>query len=242
MERQVLHFPDTEILSRFAAREVTAAIGRAVERQGWCSLVLSGGSSPQRLYELLAGPPFSVQVAWDRVHVFWSDERCVNPDDTHSNYFIARTCLLDHVPVPPGNIHRMRGEIDPRQAALESEQDIRSFFAQRSAGQGIPVFDLVLLGMGADGHTASLFPGDDAALQECERFVIAVRAPEGMPVAQRISMSTVLLCAARDIFFIVCGSNKQAVLDAVLAGGPAAQHYPAGRISGCDRNLWFVSP
>lgn len=242
MERQLQHFPDQERLSRAAAREVAAAIGRAVERQGWCSLVLSGGSSPQRLYELLAGPPLSAQIAWDRVHVFWSDERCVGPEDRRSNYFLARTSLLEHVHIPSAHIHRMRGEIDPRQAALESEQDIRSFFAQRSPGQGMPAFDLVLLGMGVDGHSASLFPGDDAALREREKFVIAVRAPEGMPVAQRLSMSTALLCAARDIFFIVCGSNKQAVLDAVLAGGPAAQHYPAARISARGRSLWFVAP
>jgi 6-phosphogluconolactonase/glucosamine-6-phosphate isomerase/deaminase len=136
----------------------------------------------------------------------------------------------------------MYGEIDPQEAALKSAGDIRTFFGERACVPGsFPSFDCALLGMGADGHVASLFPGDDSSLLE-EGLVIATRAPEGMPVAQRLSMSMGLLVAARDVFFVVCGRDKQPVLDLVLAGSPAAQHYPAARVCARSRTMWFVGP
>jgi 6-phosphogluconolactonase len=242
MQQRVRTFTDQESLSLAAAHELSASILRAVELRGCCSLVLSGGSSPHRLYELLAKPPFSSQIEWEKIHVFWSDERCVGPDDERSNYHCARTCLLKHVPLPSANIHRMPGEIDPQQAALKSSADIRSFFGEYSSAPGhFPSFDCVLLGMGADGHVASLFPGDDNALQ-AEDLVISTRAPEGMPVSRRLSMSLALLAAARDIFFVVCGCDKQPVLQQVLADSPAAQHYPAACICARARAVWFVAP
>ena len=242
MQQRVITYSDTESLSLAAARELTSVVVRAVEQRGCCSLVLTGGSSPCRLYELLAKPLFRAQIDWAKIHVFWSDERCVGPDDARSNYHCAHTSLLQHVPLLPGNIHRMPGEIDPQQAALKSAADIRSFFGKRLSSPGhFPSFDCVLLGMGADGHIASLFPGDDSALQE-EELVIATRAPEGMPVAQRLSMSLPLLAAARDIFFVVCGRGKQPVLDLVLAGSPASQNYPASRLCARVRTVWFVAP
>lgn len=242
MQRRVRRFTEHETLSREAAHALSTAVRCAVEQRGNCSLVLSGGSSPRRLYELLAGPEFSNRIAWGKVHVFWSDERCVGPDDERSNYYLARTCLLEHVPLPAANIHRMYGEIDPQEAACKSAGDIRAFFGERAGVPGsFPSFDCVLLGMGADGHVASLFPGDDSTLPEKE-LVIATRAPEGMPVAQRLSMSMGLLVAAREIFFVVCGRDKQTVLDLMLAGSPAAQHYPAARICARSRTVWFVGP
>jgi 6-phosphogluconolactonase len=243
MKRQVVNFPDQEALSLAAARGVVAAAARAIERQGWFALVLSGGSSPRRLFELLAGPELAGQIDWSATHIFWSDERCVDPADDYSNYRLARTVLLEHIEIPSCNIHRMRGEIEAQQAALASERDIRDFFAQRMASPvSMPSFDLVLLGMGADGHTASLFPGDDTALHENDRLVIATGAPEGMPVRRRLSMSAALLSNARDIFFIVPGRSHKPVLEEVLSGGPAAQRYPAARISARERIVWFVSP
>jgi 6-phosphogluconolactonase len=242
MQRRVLRFTDSETLSREAAHAVSAAVRRAVAQRGISSLVLSGGSSPRRLYDLLGGPEFSHQIDWEKVHVFWSDERCVGPDDARSNYYLARTCLLEHVPLPPAHIHRMYGEIDPHEAARKSAADIRSFFGERVCVPGhVPSFDCVLLGMGADGHVASLFPGDEGVLLE-EELVIATRAPEGMPVAQRLSMSLPLLASARDIFFVVFGRDKQPVLDLVLADSPAAQHYPAARVCARSRTVWFVAP
>jgi 6-phosphogluconolactonase len=242
MQQRVRTFTDQESLSLAAAHELSAVILRAVELRGCCSLVLSGGSSPHRLYELLAKPPFSSQIEWEKIHVFWSDERCVGPDDERSNYHCARTCLLEHVPLPSANIHRMPGEIDPQQAAFKSSTDIRSFFGEYSSAPGhFPSFDCVLLGMGADGHVASLFSGDDNALQ-AEDLVISTRAPEGMPVSRRLSMSLALLAAARDIFFVVCGRDKQPVLQQVLADSLAAQNYPAACICARARAVWFVAP
>jgi 6-phosphogluconolactonase len=172
------------------------------------------------------------------MHVFWSDERCVAPDDARSNYHVARTSLLQHVPLPSGNIHRMPAELDQQQAAGKSSEDIRSFFARHPSASA---FDLVLLGMGADGHIASLFPGDEKALL-AEEPVIATRAPGGMPVEQRLSMSLPLLAGGRAVFFIVYGSDKKKVLDRVLAGAPDAQGCPAARFCARVGARWFVAP
>jgi 6-phosphogluconolactonase len=241
MQQRVSTFSDQESLGQAAAHELSEVAARAVEQHGCCSLVLSGGSSPRRLYELLAQAPYRERVDWSKMHVFWSDERCVEPDDPRSNYHGAYTRLLQHVPVPVANIHRMFGEIDPRQAARKSAGDIRSFFKQSMSQTGqFPSFDCVLLGMGADGHIASIFPGDDGALRE-EELVLATRAPAGMPVPQRLSMSLPLLAAARDVFFIVCGRDKQPVLEQVLAGSPSARNYPAARLCARVRAAWFVS-
>lgn len=243
MQPHVLRFADTESLSLAAAGEVAALMKRTIKRQGWCSLVLSGGGSPRRLYELLAKPGSAAGIEWSRVHVFWSDERCVAPDDDRSNYRLARVCLLDHVPLPPANIHRMPGELDPQQAALESEQDIRRFFRSRVPAAGtLPAFDIVLLGMGPDGHVASLFPGQDPGITAPQRLVIAARAPQGMPVEWRLSMSLPLLTNAQEVFLIVCGSEKKPVLDRVLAGGEGSQDYPAARVLERAATTWFIAP
>lgn len=242
MQQQVKTFADRESLSHDAAHALVAVVNRAIKERGYCSLVLSGGSSPLRLYALLAKPPFSSQIEWEKLHVFWTDERCVGPDDERSNYHCARSSLLDHVPLPTVNIHRMPGEIESQQAALESSADIKLFFEQRSAESGqYPSFDCVLLGMGVDGHIASLFPGKDDTLHE-GALVIETIAPEGMPVEKRLSMSLPLLAAAHEVFFIVCGSDKQPVVDEVISGSPAALHYPASRICERSRAVWFVSP
>ncbi len=240
--QQVEIFNDQESLGLAAVRALTEVVGRAIEQRGCCSIVLSGGSSSRRLYELLGQLPHRDRIDWAKLHVFWSDERCVGPEDPRSNYHCASASLLQHVPLPSVNIHRMPGELDPQQAALESAAAISSFFGESFSGPGrFPSFDCVLLGIGTDGHIASLFPGDDGSLQ-ADELVLTTRAPEGMPVSQRLSMSLPLLAAARDIFFIVCGRGKQSVLDLVLAGSPASQHYPASRLCARARTVWFVAP
>jgi 6-phosphogluconolactonase len=239
MQQQVTTFDDLESLSLAAARALIDAVGRSIEQRRLCSLVLSGGSSPRRLYELLAQPPFKDQINWQKLHVFWSDERCVGPDDPRSNYHLASSSLLRHVPLPPDNIHRMPGEIDPSQAAGRSAEDIRSFFGKDAAGQ-FPSFDCVLLGMGADGHIASLFPAKGSTFYE-EELVLETRAPEGMPSASRLSMSMGLLTAAREIFFIVSGKDKRPMLDMVLAEDTAVRDCPAARFCERARASWFVA-
>ena len=140
----------------------------SIAARGRFTIALSGGSTPRPVYARLAAADHAAHIDWGKVYVFFSDERCVPPDDAASNYRMAREALLDHVPLPPDNVHRMRGEEDPAQAALAYEQDLQSSFRTSA----IPAFDLICLGMGDDGHTASLFPGT-AALRERERWVVA---------------------------------------------------------------------
>ena len=151
-------YPDTDHLARAAAEGFVAlaaeAVGRRLPDRGQFSVALAGGSTPRAAYALLAAE----EVDWSRVHVFWGDERCVPPDHPDSNYRLAREALLDHVSLPAGNVHRMRGEMEPEAAAQAYAAELRAFF-----GTQWPSFDLVLLGMGNDGHIASLFPGSAAA-------------------------------------------------------------------------------
>ncbi len=152
-------FSDSADLSQAAAEHIVGLAAASIDQRGNFSFVLSGGSTPRGLYALLASDGFADRIDWARVFVFWGDERCVPPNHADSNYRMAREALLDHVPLPAGNIHRMAGEIDPQAAAEGYDRLLHAFFAPTLAR---PRFDLVLLGMGADGHTASLFPGTDA--------------------------------------------------------------------------------
>ena len=167
------------------------------------------------------------RIEWPRVHVFWGDERCVPPDQPESNYRMAREALLDHVPLPPTNIHRIRGEDEPSEAAAAYEELLGDFFG-RAETSATTSFDLVLLGMGADGHTASLFPGS-AAARETRRWVVATPGPQ--PDSWRVSLTPVLLNAAEDVTFLVSGANKAERLKDVLedgtAGPPARAAHPA---------------
>jgi 6-phosphogluconolactonase len=150
------------------ARFVAGLAEQTPAAQGRFTIALSGGSTPRRLYEILASPPYAEGMAWDRWHIFWGDERCVPPNHVASNYRMAREALMDHVSVPDEHVHRMRGEAVPQEAAGEYEAVVREVFQET-----LPSFDLILLGIGDDGHTASLFPGT-RPLQEKDRLVEAM--------------------------------------------------------------------
>ncbi len=233
MRPEAALFPDAESLALGAAERAGEAARAAVGARGRFTLALSGGRTPQRLYELLAegrGGPLD----WSKVHVFWGDERCVSPDDPDSNYGMARWTLLDHVPVPPEHVHRMRAEDTPDRAAASYEADLRAFFGGPSA------FDLVLLGLGPDGHTASLFPGSEA-LNEPFRWVLSSRAPEGVEPAQRLTLTLPALNAARQVMFLVTGAAKAAVVTDILRDpDSAAARYPAARVRPTGRLLWLL--
>lgn len=194
------------------AERVVARAREAIAARGRFALALAGGSTPRSLYQLLATPRFAARIAWPGVHVFWCDERCVSPHDPESNYRMARETLLDHVPLPPANVHRILGEDEPARAAASYEELLRDFFG---AQENLPSrgFDLALLGMGADGHTASLFPGNTAA-RETSRWVMASRGPQ--PESWRVTLTPVLLNAAEDVTFIVAGAHKAERLREVL--------------------------
>jgi 6-phosphogluconolactonase len=188
---------------------------RDIAHRGRFLLALSGGSTPRPLYELLASRPFATRIDWPRVHMFWGDERCVPPDQPESNYRMAREALLDHVPLPPANVHRIRGEDKPTEAAAAYAESLGAFFGSRDSSP-TESFDLVLLGMGADGHTASLFPGS-AAAKESRRWVVATPGPE--PGSWRVSLTPVLLNASENVTFLVTGADKAERLKDVLEGG-----------------------
>lgn len=216
--------PDEESLGRAAARLLVERLGGA--RPGArASLALSGGRTPLGLYELLASPEFAGRIPWPEIEVYWTDERCVPPDHPDSNYGAAERLLLSKVPVRPANVHRIRGEAGPGAAAREYEETLKR------AGRGC---DVVLLGAGEDGHTASLFPGD-AALEEREAWA----APAAGPGGPRVTMTLPYLCLGADLVVLASGARKAPVVAAAARGddGPL----PVLRLKAAKPVLWLVN-
>jgi len=225
---------DLAELSHQAALLFAERCRGAVEARGRYLVALSGGSTPRQLYTLLAQPPFVQQIEWGKVHFFWGDERCVPPDHPESNYRMVAESLLAHVPVPQENVHRAPVEAgDPEAVAAAYEEALRRFFLLGPGG--LPRFDLVLLGMGADGHTASLFPGSPA-LEETSRLVVAAYT-EALG-SHRVTFTLPLINHARTAAFLVAGVDKRESLSAVLGG---ESRLPAGRVRPANGEVyWFV--
>ncbi len=224
---------DLEALSQAAAEIFVDAAEQAIAKRGRFSVALSGGSTPRRLHEILASKPFRKKIKWASVHIFWGDERCVPPDDPRSNFCMARETLLDHVPLPAENIHRMHGEEPPAEAAEAYQNELRTFF-----GEETPAIDLILLGMGDNAHTASLFP-HTSILNENTRWVADVYVAEVEMF--RISLTASFINQARDIVFLVSGANKASALQTVLAGAYNPQEYPAQLIRPQSAHpIWLV--
>lgn len=226
-------FPDTAELSLRAAEAAADTINEAVRANGTCSLVLSGGSTPRVLHHVLA-TQFRDHIPWAQVHVFWGDERYVPHSDPRSNYGMAKATLLDHVPCPDTNVHPMPTHLpDAAAAAQEYEMTLRRCFASES-----PHFDLALLGIGPDGHTASLFPGSPA-LDERTRWVVAVTAAAEPPV--RLTLTVPALTASAQTYFLVTGSDKAHALRHVLAATADPNTYPAAAVRRARRPvIWWV--
>jgi 6-phosphogluconolactonase len=230
-------YPDGASLAQAATEHVVTRAVETVAAQGQFAVALSGGSTPRSTYALLASPEFAGRVDWPHVHVFWGDERCVPPDHPDSNYRMAREALLDHVPIPARNVHRIRGEMEPAQAADEYERTLRTFLAARPGGSP-SCFDLVLLGMGSDGHTASLFPGT-AAIREETRWVVAHDVHKLS--AWRVTLTPVAINAAAHVTFLVAGAGKAERLREVLAGPHQPDVLPAQIVRPTDGQLlWLV--
>lgn len=207
-------------LSRAAADLFCVRVGAAVRRRGRCDVVLAGGDTPRLTYALLATNPWRDRVDWGQVHVFWGDERCVAPDDPRSNARMARETLLDRVPIPADHIHPICCTGDPLRAAAAYEEELRRHFGE----PGPPGWDLVLLGLGEDGHTASLFPGGDA-VWERERWVAAVLRPGSE--LHRISLTPAGLNGTAMAVFLVAGGRKAAALRAIRREPPDPGRCPA---------------
>jgi 6-phosphogluconolactonase len=216
--------PNPEALMRAEAEHSITLAREAIAARGRFDLALAGGSTPRRLYELFSEPDYIDRIDWSRVHVFWGDERCVSPNDPRSNYRMVRESLLDCVPIPEDNIHRIRGEYEPHRAAEAYEQELRVLFG-RPQGPPERSFDQVLLGMGPDGHTASLFPGTPA-VTETQRWVVAQHVEQPLPM-WRITLTPVVLNAAADVTFLVAGAGKAERLRQVLGDEPREEVLPA---------------
>ena len=202
--------------------------------EGPLRLALSGGSTPRALYELLAQEPYRGLLPWDRMHIFWGDERFVPPDSDLSNYRMAYTALLGHVPIPPGNIHPVQTEdVTPEEAARQYQATLARLYGATVLDPARPLFDVVLLGLGTNGHTASLFPGTPA-LTERDAWALAV-TPEGEPT--RITLTYPALNSARHVAFVVAGADKHDVLARVRAHDPAE---PASFIAPVGALHWFT--
>ncbi len=218
-----------------SAREHGSAPGAAVRARGSASGASAGTQGSGSTLAAARSPLDDPSLPWSRIHVFWGDERCVPSDDPASNYGNARRALLDPAGVPEENIHRFTAAGTPAEAASAGERMLRAFFGimeGRGGEEDAAAFDLVLLGLGRDGHTASLFP-DDPVLNDHEHWVRAVRAPEGMEAPDRITMTPPRLCRARAVLFFVSGSEKEAIVARVLGGAkePGEAMLPAERIT-----------
>lgn len=226
---EIRAFDELDELFASAADHLVVTAEQAVEERGEFRIALSGGSTPEGLYRRLAVAPDRDRVPWDRTQVFWGDERWVPHDDPDSNFRMAWECFLGDVPIPEDNVHRVpTGLPDPQRTAERYEDTLRAVFSLPA--EGLPRFDLVLLGVGEDGHVASLFPGDPA-LYERRRLVVAVRAPErpGMLPHARVTMTLEVFNAARDVMVLAAGESKAEAVGRALeepSDLPASQVLP----------------
>ena len=224
-------------LNRKAAEEFVGLGGAANARRGRFTVALSGGSTPKALYTLLASAEYRNRLDWSRVHLFWGDERGVPPDHPESNFRMVQESLLSKVETPPENIHRMAGEKNPQAAAAEYENELRRVFSSSQAAA--PRFDLIYLGLGEDGHTASLFPGS-AALSENQRWV-TIAYVERLQ-AHRLTLTLPVINAAAQITFLVSGKSKSAIVKRLLGAGADSAILPAAKISPTDGRLtWLIT-
>jgi 6-phosphogluconolactonase len=250
--------PDEETLARAAAERLTGLIGRAIQRRGHAMVALTGGRTPRRLYEMLGDrtQPWRGHIDWARVHLFWGDERHVPPDDPDSNFRMAKETLLDHVHVPASQVHRIQGELaDAHDAARDYERELRTGF--RTAGRSDLTFDITLLGLGEDGHIASIFPGSEllgrpvherpipavtgrgfTPRQHSDELVAAVFAPHLN--AWRITLTPPALLDARVILMLVAGASKAAAVQAALEQPLEITRWPVQLLRGAEQVEWLV--
>jgi 6-phosphogluconolactonase len=228
-------YDDLDQLTQDAARVFTEAAQDA-RAQGVFRVALSGGSTPQPLFQSLAGAPYRDEITWSLVQFYWGDERNVGPDDAESNYRMAREALLDHIPIQPEQVYRIRGELAATEAALDYAQALQRGFGLTPGA--FPRFDLILLGMGPDGHTASLFP-HTTALDVRDRTVVANLVPK--LATERITLTVPALNAAAQIVFLIANADKADALAAVLQGPEQPAQYPSQLIAPTNGTLtWMV--
>lgn len=221
---------DLEDLAHRAARWITGVVGG---KEGRLAISLSGGSTPRRLYQLLAEAPYRDAMPWDRIHWFWGDERFVPPDHPDSNYRMVREALLARAPIPAENVHPVATGGTPAAAAHDYQRTLQSFYGAPALDPARPLFEIELLGLGPDGHTASLFPGTKV-LDERQRWAAEVI---GAKAEDRITLTYPVLASSRHTAFLVAGADKREALARVLAGD---KELPAARLDPVGELVWFV--
>lgn len=227
--REVLEFAVTTYADQTATM-LEWVIRDAVSARGVCRIVLAGGRTPAAVYRALATRP---DMPWAQVHAYIGDERCVPATDADSNYRMIASTLLDAVPIPPSQIHRLRGEAGPVIAAAEYNALLDALPE--------PKFDLTLSGVGADGHTASLFPGDPNVIASMSWAMPAIAPPE-FAVAERVGLTLRALCSSRVMVVLCTGADKHAIRAVILAGASTARTLPAALVTGIDRTVWITDP
>jgi 6-phosphogluconolactonase len=226
---------DGKTAAREAARIFGDAVRRSVQLRGRFTAAVPGGETPRPLFSLLGGAPYRDTLPWAAIHLFWTDERTVPPDHGRSNFRAARDEWLSRVAIPPKNLHRIHGEIPAGKAAMAYEAELGAHF-----GPGEPVrFDLAILGVGEDGHTASLFPGSRALEEETDLAVAT--SPPAAPGDGRVTLTYPALSGARAVLFLVTGIRKAEAMRRILGGGASRRECPAGRLQPMEgRVLWLL--
>jgi 6-phosphogluconolactonase len=223
MGKKIHVYPNKEKLVIATAERIVYLIEHAIQENGLCNIALAGGNTPREVYTKLAANSCRDRVDWNGLHLFWGDERMVPPDHQDSNFRMVQQTLLEHINIPDGNVHRIRGENTPEKASEEYAQLLHNSFRE-----DIPCFDLILLGIGEDGHTASLFPDTDA-IEECKRHVVAVFVPRLN--TWRVTLTFPVLNAAREVFFLVSGSSKSKIIQRIMSIKEPTKEFPATMVN-----------
>lgn len=230
---EITVFPSLDALSHEAARCLIVAAREAAICTGRAAVALSGGQTPRRLYQLLASDEYAAAVPWDEIDWFWSDERAVPPESEESNFHLASAAMLAHVPVSESRVHRMPAD------ATDLDRAARSYEALIRERVPELAFDLLLLGVGDDGHTASLFPGHPA-LDETERLVVPVEGAASLAVRRRLTFTLPLINQARSVLVLAQGPAKRPIVEAVMRGDASADRYPVARVRPAGHLTWLV--
>lgn len=235
-DREIIICLDLDELYRRAATQFVALAQQAIIARGRFAVALSGGSTPKALYALLlATDEFKQQLAWQQIHIFWGDERCVTPDHAESNFRMVKESLLEKIQIPSENVHRMAGELAPLDAAAAYEKELKEIFSLLE--KTLPRFDLLLLGLGEDGHTASLFP-ESSVLIESARLVAPSYVEE--LGAHRLTLTLPVINNSAHISFLVTGKNKASIVNEILRR--EIGDYPAARVQPVRGQLtWFIT-
>jgi 6-phosphogluconolactonase len=239
LRSEVRVFTDLTIASHSLAEMIVEEADKAVEKRGRFALALSGGKTPRILYNLLASE-YSSRMDWAAAHLFWGDERWVPKDHPDSNFAMAYDTLVSKIPIPPQNIHRIPVEMEtPERAADSYDKTLRAFFKEREEEISY-TFDVTLLGVGKEGHTASLFPGN-LVLEEESRWVVAVDAPSFFPPKNRITLTLPVINRSFAVFFLVSGAEKRKIVSLILEDPERAREsYPAAMVHPKEKLVWYV--